>query len=240
MTAPLVRRVLGAALDLAYPARCVGCASFGALLCDRCRVALVPATGPGRCPNCSASWTEPLNCPRCQSWDGLDGCVAAFEMAGVARQLVHALKYEYVTAAAPLMAAEVERFRDGPRPFDVAVAVPLHPSRQRRRGFNQAGRILDQLGWPGLPGRMVRGRRTHQQVGLGHRDRRANVAGAFDYSGGRLEGMVVGLVDDVVTTGATANECARVLKDHGARGVVSVAFARASFDLLRPDAPIVD
>ncbi len=232
--------MLGAALDLAYPPRCVGCACFGTLLCDPCRAGLVPATGPGRCPNCSAAWTEPLNCPRCQSWDALDGCVAAFEMGGVARRLVHALKYEYVTAAAPLMAAEMGRLRGGPRPFDVAVAVPLHASRRRRRGFNQAAEILRLLEWPPLPGRLVRGRKTHQQVGLGHRDRRVNVSGAFDYSGGRLAGVVVGLVDDVVTTGATANECARVLKEHGAREVVSVAFARASFDLSRPGAPIVD
>ncbi len=161
-------------------------------------------------------------------------------MEGVARRLVHALKYEYVTAAAPLMSAEMERLRASPKSFDVAVAVPLHASRQRRRGFNQAGQILGNLEWAPLPGRLVRGRKTHQQVGLGHRDRRANVSGAFDYSGDRLEGLVVGLVDDVVTTGATANECARVLKEHGAREVVAVAFARASFDLSRPDVPIVD
>ena len=232
--------MLGAGLDLAFPPRCVGCAAFGTFPCGPCRAGLVPATGAGRCPNCAAAWPEPLNCPRCESWDSVDGCVAAFEMVGVARRVVHALKYEYVTAVAPLMAAEMERLRAGPRPFDVAVAVPLHRSRQRRRGFNQAAEILCGLEWPTVPGRLVRARKTHQQVGLGHRDRRSNVSGAFGYFGERLEGLVVGLVDDVVTTGATANECARLLKDHGAREVVAVAFARASFDLTRPGAAILD
>jgi len=153
----------------------------------------------------------------------------AVDLEGVARRIVHAFKYRYVDSLAGPMAVRIGRLRDT-RPFDVTFAVPLHRSRQRKRGFNQAEALLDTLGWPAGPGILERVRKTGTQVGLGLRERRTNVAGAFRYRGPELAGLAVALVDDVVTTGATANECARVLKDFGARSVHIYAFARANHD----------
>jgi ComF family protein len=187
----------------------------------------VPAHGPGRCPNCAAAWEGTHNCPRCLHWDALDGALAAFEMGGPARAEVHALKYGRATALVPLLAADLSEL-PALRPFDVCFPVPLHRSRWRSRGFNQAELILAATGWPRAEGRLERRRKTRTQVGLELHERKANVAGAFAYSGPRLEGRRLALIDDVITTGATANECARVLKDHGARQVVAFAFARAS------------
>lgn len=115
-------------------------------------------------------------------------------------------------------------------PFDVALPVPLHRSRERQRGFSQADLILDRLGWPRPDGRLRRVRNTPHQVGKRRAERRSNVAGAFAYDGASLAGLTVLVVDDVVTTGATVNECARVLRDHGARRIFGVAYARASLD----------
>lgn len=192
-----------------------------------------PATGPGRCPNCSARWPGPLNCPRCVSWTSLDGARAAFEMDGPARAAVHALKYAGLRAVAPLMAASMRELWDG-RAFDAAVPIPLHRRRRRERGFNQAEVLLRELGWPRLPGTLDRNRKTRTQVGLGAAQRRTNVSGAFAFTGDSLEGLTVVLVDDVVTTGATADECATVLHDKGARLVYAVSYARASHDGPRP------
>lgn len=197
---------------------------------------MLPAGGEGHCPNCSARWDQPLNCPGCAEWKALDGGLGAYEMAGPARSLVHALKYGRVSAALGEMAPPMARLRDE-RPFDCCFPVPLHVSRERVRGFNQAERLVAALGWPSGEGRLIRRRRTKTQVGLEFHRRRANVSGAFAYDGPSLAGKRVALVDDVVTTGATADECARVLKDAGARQVVVLSFARASY---RPGQAIRD
>jgi ComF family protein len=149
-------------------------------------------------------------------------------MSGPARAAVHGLKYRYQRGFAAVMAAEMAVLAER-EPFDSAYAVPLHRLRQRTRGFNQSTLLLRELGWDQGPGKLARVRRTGRQVGLGLRDRRRNVAGAFRYTGPDLQGKRIALVDDVVTTGATARECAAVLKDHGAGRVVVLAFARASY-----------
>ncbi|MCK9518523.1 MAG: double zinc ribbon domain-containing protein [Dehalococcoidia bacterium] len=217
------------AVDVLYPRRCVACGRFGPLLCVPCEARMQPATGAGRCPNCSARWGAALNCPRCLGWQALDGVSAAFEMEGAARRLVHGLKYRRVRELAPVMAAHMVKL-PAVRPFDVAFAVPLHPSRLRDRGFNQAEMLLRELGWPAAPGTLRRVRKTRTQVGQAVRERRANVSGAFAYEGPPLDGLTVAVVDDVVTTGATAEACAEELRAAGARSVVAIGFARASYD----------
>jgi ComF family protein len=159
-------------------------------------------------------------------------------MEGTARSLVHALKYRHFRAVVPTMAALLAPTSEG-LAIDAYFAVPLHRSRLKQRGFNQAELLLRATGWSPAPAGLVRIRRTDQQVGQRLGDRRANVAGAFKYQGIRLDGLTVALLDDVVTTGATVVECARVLKDAGAARVWALAFARASYHPDTPD-PIDD
>ncbi len=149
-------------------------------------------------------------------------------MEGAARRVVHGLKYRYVDSLAAPMAARLRPLGQECG-FDVAYAIPLHRSRRRKRGFNQAEVLLDHLGWRPGTGSLERVRKTDTQVGLRLHERRSNVSGAFRYRGPGLSGLSVALVDDVVTTGATANECARVLKDFGAHSVRVLAFARANY-----------
>jgi ComF family protein len=141
---------------------------------------------------------------------------------------VHALKYQYVRSLAPLMAAHLAPLAADLQ-VDVAFPVPLHRSRQRERGFNQADLLLRAAGLPFARGTLRRSRPTHRQVGMHLGERRSNVSGAFAYAGPRLDGLAVAIVDDVVTTGATVSECALVLREQGAARVVAVAFARASY-----------
>ncbi len=113
--------------------------------------------------------------------------------------------------------------------IDRFFAVPLHRSREKERGFNQSSLLLEKAGWSPVGDGLKRARKTDRQVGQHLGERRANVSGAFAYNGARLDGLTVALVDDVVTTGATAMECAAVLKDAGASAVWVLAFARASY-----------
>jgi ComF family protein len=113
----------------------------------------------------------------------------------------------------------------------VLVPVPLHPRRLRERGFNQASLIARQLGRRvGRPCHdrvLVRRRDTLPQAGLSAAARRRNVAGAFVVRRrGLVAGRVVTLVDDVLTTGATAHACARTLRKAGAREVRLLSVAR--------------
>ena len=220
--------LLARALDLLYPPRCVGCASFGHNLCADCLGQLLPASGPGRCGRCGVRRDDEGRCPDCWGWRDLDGARAAFEMTGSARRVVHGLKFSGIRDLATDMAEALVPVVEELSP-DAILPIPLHRSRRRRRGFNQAEVLFERLGWPPAPGRLERVRATASQVGLSAGERRENVAGAFRYHGPDLKGATVAVLDDVVTTGATAGECARVLREHGAARVYALAYARAPY-----------
>jgi ComF family protein len=115
---------------------------------------------------------------------------------------------------------------------DFVVPVPLHWRREHRRGFNQAREIARHLGRPVMD-ELVRHRATRAQVELAADRRRANVDGAFRmrrrwFGRPPLEGRRIVLVDDVSTTGATLDACARVLKEHGASAIDALTAARVA------------
>lgn len=150
---------------------------------------------------------------------------------GALRVIVYALKYEgRRSLAQPL--AELMRTRGAEMlaGADWAVPVPLHPSRRRERGFNQAADLARHLGVP-VRRALRRHRATRTQTGLPASRRHGNVRGAFALARGRegregLEGTTVVLIDDVSTTGATLDACARVLKEAGVREVRALTAAR--------------
>lgn len=147
---------------------------------------------------------------------------------GALRAIVHALKYEgRRSLAQPL--AELMRIRgaDMLTGADWAVPVPLHPSRRRERGFNQAADLARHLGVP-VRRAIRRHRATRTQTGLPAARRHGNVRGAFapTRAARGLAGSTVLLIDDVSTTGATLDACARVLKEAGVREVRALTAAR--------------
>jgi ComF family protein len=182
--------------------------------------------GDGFCVNCRQVRPE------------FERAVSFGEYKGGLRRLVHLLKYEGVMPVqAPLgrMLAEAVaellplRGESGP----LLVPVPLHRSRRRARGFNQAELIaraaIKRLPKFELaPGVLVRQRETVSQVGLSREERIENMRGAFRVAhAGRVKGRSVIVVDDVMTTGTTLSECARVLKRAGAEKVWAATVARA-------------
>jgi ComF family protein len=169
----------------------------------------------------------------------LDSCEAAGVYDGALREIVHALKYQRRTSLArPLAALVLERCAATLAGADAVVPVPLHASRERERGFNQAALIARALPLP-CADILERLRATPSQTDLPANKRRENVRGAFGVKTGLShssslfprQGVTIPLtgvvLDDVATTGATLSECARVLKEAGAREVRAVTVARA-------------
>jgi ComF family protein len=249
MSAPLLewltatgRHLLAGAQDLVYPACC--------FLCER----RLPAGSPHFCPNCHQKlFTDPHPCcPRCAGTIGpfalIDGrCRAcrdeslAFEQAvrlgpydGLLREVILRLKHQTGEVLAELLGeywADAAAARFAQLQCDVIVPVPLHWIRRWRRGYNQSASLGRGLSMRlGIPRQswLRRVRNTPEQTKQTLAGRRANVRGAFRVrSGVALQGRSVLLVDDVMTTGATAGEAARVLRKSGASRVAVAALARA-------------
>jgi competence protein ComFC len=221
---------VSALADLFYPQRCVGCERRASdLLCRACYEAL-PYIGRPTCARCGmpTAFETPV-CDECKGVDfGFESARAPLRYAGVGKEIVHALKYRGYTRvveslAAPLMLGALDR---GTR-FDTVAPVPLHRSRLRRRGFNQAELlargVARKINAP-VSDTLQLVRRTRDQVELSAAERRANVAGAFK-ARGRVRGRVL-LIDDVFTTGATMSACAETLVPAGAREVHALSLCR--------------
>jgi ComF family protein len=173
-------------------------------------------------------------CPACRRRPpAFDRGVMACDYQGELRAIIHAFKYDgRRSLARPL--GRLLRDAGGAvlEGADAVVPVPLHPWKRIRRGFNQSADLARALGLPVRP-LLFRARATRAQAGLTPSQRRRNVAGAFLLVPWRRQvpdavaDRILVLVDDVTTTGATLDACARVLKRAGAREVRTLTLARA-------------
>ena len=234
-----------AALDLVFPALCPVCATALGTgrrdpLCGACWNA-VERVGPPVCDTCGLPFQVPdtargdatPRAPRCGECaiapPSFDWARAGGVYAGPLREAVQRLKFGRKAAVArPLADLILEQWAARLPAVDVVVPVPLARARERERGFNQAVLLAERLARP-LGARLesrwlARARDTAPQTDLDAAERRANVRGAFIASAA-VAGRDVALVYDVLTTGATVRECARVLRRAGARsiGVLTVA-----------------
>lgn len=198
LVAPAVVRVLGAVDVTAHP------------LCARCARGLVETEDSGWLPRVPV--------------------IAPFHTNATLLGIVHAVKFGRVTCLIPGLAAAISKAllaRGMPR-RPLLVPVPLDPAGRRRRGFNQAELIARELarrsGWELAPRALSKPRATRPQSLMAQGERVANVDKAFRAGPDPVAGRDVVLVDDLVTTGATASVCANVLRRSGGR-VVAVACA---------------
>lgn len=228
-----LRQLARRCLDALLPGHCLLCGSDSrnGPLCAGCTADLPPLPAAG-CPQCAVPTTHGERCGAClKEAPYFARTVAAFRYDFPADRIVHALKYGHQLAIAPWLGARLaERLRaDGQR----VIPLPLHPARLRERGFNQSAEIAKALGNRlGLAvdhSSLRRTRATPPQADLPLKERQRNVRGAFECATD-LSGRHILLVDDVMTTGATANECARVLRLHGAAEVTVAVAARALKD----------
>ena len=217
-----------ALLDLVLPPRCGSCLALGSWLCVPCRTKIRRLEEP-LCPRCGAE-SESRRCPCRARLRNLGRLRAAAAYEGSLERAIHRFKYEgWRALARPLARLLEDRLAVDGIPGGVLVPVPLHPSRRHVRGYNQSELIARELARSlrlPLAAGLARVRDTPPQVGLDRIHRRDNVKGAFQWRAGHLAREPVLLVDDVATTGATLEACAKALKAAGAGSVTGIVLAR--------------
>ena len=215
-------------------------------VCLTCRTELVPIGSP-QCTICGVPFDGvgvDHQCGRClEKRPIFDQARSVGRYAGSLRKLVHGLKYQRrVELARPLgrLLLSVRRRFGGIGHYDLIIPVPLHSKRMRQRGFNQAALLASswypsssqgdaEVSLPPMVTDIVkRVRHTPSLTGLNRKERRTVIRGAFDVTEpGRIRDRAILLIDDVCTTGATADACAKVLKKHRARRVDLLTLGRA-------------
>lgn len=241
MIARALRLPFPGLVSLFYPAACAGCGAApetGEYLCARCEEEAPRLRAPF-CDRCSQPFngaiTERFTCANCHDRElHFEAAISAYRSRGVVRKVMHDFKYGGQLHLRHLIGRWLCETLADPRlangDFDCLVPVPLHPARERERGFNQAQLLAQSLGRASQrPVRplLQRIRYTTTQTRFDRAERMENLAGAFRLRrSADVQECRVLLIDDVLTTGSTLSECASVLKKAGARSVHAATAAR--------------
>lgn len=209
----MINRLINAIKDLLFPKFCVGCKEEGSWLCDKC----LPEVNTPKTEKAAAN---------------LDGVTALFDYGeNTVSKLIKMFKYNYLLEIGGIFEKIIDKtnFNNSWQGF-VIIPVPLHRRRERERGFNQAEILAKsfakKLGLD-INKNLQRGIYTTQQAKLSREQRLINLKDAFFWTDGakNAPGKVL-LVDDVFTTGATMQECAKILKNNGTKIVCGLVLAR--------------
>jgi len=234
-------------LDFIFPKKCLNCGKTGAYFCSEC-LNFTSLDRERICPVCERPAIGGATHPGCLKDRSLDGFTSVFNYKGIIRKGIGKLKYKFVSDIAGELVelflsslGEDENFtRFCRQPNIVLVPVPLHPSRERWRGFSQTkmlgNLIAGNLEISFQPDLLIRVKNTKPQVGLKEDERKTNIKDAFSLNpassfpaspqGGPLLTSNFLLFDDVWTSGSTLKEAARTLKKAGAGKVWGLTLAR--------------
>lgn len=229
-----ILRVIEFALDILFPRFCVACRREGSFLCDSCRRAV--QIMPPRCFVCEIRSPDGETCLRCRNKSPIKRFYAPLNFHDrTARELVHTLKYGGAKEIARILAEHIGQglaeYRISIPRNAILIPIPLHKTRLRERGFNQAEVVAAPLaaasGAEVNTSLLTRPIYRKRQTEMPDRESRVgNVEGAYQANGIAKKDRLYILVDDVTTTGATLDEAARVLKKAGARQIWAITAAR--------------
>lgn len=212
-------------LDIIYPAadKCLLCKAElkknrGLQICGYCRSMLIPLR-EDVCEVCGRPVRgSSMMCAECSSGNVyFDGAASVFEFRGLIQEAIYRLKYDGEVDIAPLLGNFMaEKLIEKNWDVDLIIPVPLHPDRLSERGFNQSYLLSEEIGREcgiGVSDRILkRVVYTKSQVSLSRPERMLNVKNAFHVEhGDDAKGRSILIVDDIMTTGATLNECSRAI-----------------------------
>lgn len=231
-------------LDFIFPKRCVQCKKVGDYLCPNC-FAYLSYDAKSNCLVCQRPSVDGLTHPYCRGRYKIDGSFSAIPYNKTAKKLIYNFKYKpYLSSLNKFLGdllyealAQNESFNRvlGSSSSWVLVPIPLYPSKLRSRGYNQAEILAKEVGKKfnfDVGNLLFRVKETKTQYGLKLPQRKKNIKGAFAINSSfitnhsSLKNLSVFLVDDIVTTGSTLLEAAKVLKREGAGKVIGITLAR--------------
>ena len=219
-------------MDFLYPPFCGGCGKSGTRWCEKCGRSVILISEP-KCEICGLPQSKAGICVSCQemrpyykkrrAWAVFDGPI---------RKALHKMKYKQDLGLGDALATEMLPYINYLNwDIDIVVPVPLGKKRMRKRGYNQVSLFARPLAlameWKYSIRILKRARETNSQVGLSKDEREKNVHDAFQADRRKVEGKSVLVIDDVSTTGATLNSCAKALIDGGASDVFLLSIAKA-------------
>ncbi len=225
-------------LDLFFPRKCLGCGREGSYFCSQC-LNFVASSKTEVCPVCERPSIGGMTHASCSSSFTIDGLTSIFEYKGIVKTAITKLKYRFVTDLADdlvelfvSLCGENKTFRSlclKKNPF--LVPIPLHPVREKWRGFNQSAllgkMIADRLGIGFTPGALVRIKNTTPQMKLNEKERKENIKGAFKINSEFIiHNSELIVFDDVWTSGSTLKEAGKILKQNGVKTVWGLTLAR--------------
>ena len=228
-------------LELFFPRFCLGCSREGSLLCQDC-ISTLEISEYNYCL-CNKPLRLPASggkCPRCQD-KKLSGLYSAlpYKEKFLTKKLIYQFKYEpriktLAKSLAHILARHLLLAKNNAETIwenSVLIPVPMEKSRQKDRGYSQTEELAKELGHlinvPSIFDNLVKIKKTLPQMELSAKDRQENLKGAFAIKNlAKVRGKKIFLIDDVYTTGSTMEECAKTLKESGAKQVWGIAIAR--------------
>lgn len=221
-----------AALDLLFPQKCIGCGKEGDIICRGC-IRSFPRIIPPICPRCGKPQASGIVCPNCINRKILiDGIRSPYIFKGTVRESIHEFKYKNIRCLAkPLALLLYEYLNQNPLSANLIVPVPLHAKRLRERGYNQSGLLAKELSnLIDIPYESDCLKRIKyilpQAKTKSVEERHRNLSDAFTCIQPKISNSSILLVDDVSTSGATLDACAKALKSSGANSVWGLVLAR--------------
>jgi len=225
-------------LDLLFPKRCAVCRTFGSFLCSNC-FSYLTFQQEDNCLVCNRPAIDGITHPRCSGKYVIDGVSASLVYNPTVRKMIKAFKYQPYLSSIKTTLGELfyegliqkQAFVQFVSQECILVPIPLHAERLRKRGYNQAELLANEIGKQfhnDVRNCLDRVKNTSSQFSLKREDRLANIKDAFSFRQKYekdISDKDILLVDDLVTSGATMLEAANVLKRNGVRKVWGIALA---------------
>lgn len=228
-----MNKVLKTILDFIFPIQCISCKIPGNHLCDKC-FSKIPLRDKKQCPICNKEQADNELCQSCQQQTCLDKIIICSDYENETLQkTIHAFKYSNVKDLDQILGKIlINKYQQGNKlPEPIIIPTPLHRKRQLERGFNQC-KLLAQVFANSfnltVDNRIIfRQRNNAHQADLNKKQREKNIKGCFKIKNKAvIENKNIILIDDVITTGATLNEQAKLLKQAGAKQIWAIVLAK--------------
>ena len=224
-----MNKILQSILDFIFPIQCINCNKNGEFLCDEC-FSKIKLRTLKQCPLCNKDQSNDKLCSKCKSKSYLDEIIICVNYDNeVLQKVLHYFKYKYIkNLSEPLGKILHTKFLKTTLPAHlIIIPTPLHKKREIERGFNQSELLAKELNTKLTKNVLFRKKNIKHQADLNKQEREKNIKDCFAIKNSNIiKNKNILLIDDVITTGSTLNEQARLLKQNNARKVWALIIAK--------------